>query len=222
MTLSDAKALVASWVDDLSFGYFTSDQLTRYLNNGAYETQKLLIATGTNRYLKCSQTPTVINQGDYALPDDFLKVHKITMITGGTFPNETTFDLSPITLNQTDLVAGKSGQPSVYYLKKNKIVLAPVPQSVIQMRLYYSYRITQLSLDTDLFDIPQEYAEFPAVLAAIDCLIKDGRDMTSVMTKKTYYEDMLKADANERTVDLPRQIVSLGGGIDSGFGTGFW
>lgn len=221
MNLSNAKALLASWVDDPNFGYFTEANITAYLNNGQYEVQKLLLASGNNRYLKCVETTLVVNQLQYALPIDFMKENRLEIIASGTYPNEDRYPIFPITLNQQDMISDRSGSPDSYYFNRNKIVLVPPPSSALTMRLYYSYRVAQLVSDSDVFDVPEEYAEFPVILAAIDCIMKDGRDASVFMAKKADFEERLKRDAAERIQDRPRAVVMNGGGFDASFG-GAW
>lgn len=210
MTFAELKQLVSYWVDDLNFGYFTEAQIGRFLNNAQRELQKRLLNMGQNYYLKPVQTTTVINQSDYVLPDDFEKLHRLEMVITGTAPNETIQPMYPITLNQKDLITLIPAQPEAYYLKKDRLVLVPVPNVALTLRMYYSPRVEDMSLDTDVPNAPEQYHEYLAVLAAWDCLLKDGRDPSTLAVKIKYYDELLTQDAQQRQVDAPRRIVETG------------
>lgn len=208
MTLLDLRTLVLTWLDDPNAGYFTTSQVNQWINNAQKETQKILIQAGENWYVKCAETPVFMSQCAYALPGDFLKTHRVELVTGGTAPNETKFTLESITIQQQDLFNMQVGQPRAYFLKKDRMVIFPVADADYQaLRMSYSYRVLDMALDTEVPDVPEQYHEFLAVLATLDGLYKDGRDPTPMMAKKQYYEALFKQDAEERTDDGAKSIV---------------
>ena len=216
VTFGDAIAKVSYWVDDLNFGYFTTLQIGRFVNDAQFEVQKRLNQAGQNYYLNCVQTTLVIGQAYYAFPQNFLGTNRLEMITQGIgTPNETTSPLSPITLNQTDVYPFLQGTPQGYYLTRSNIVLVPNPDTNYVLRLTYSYRVSPLINMSDVVDCPEQFMEWVPILAAIDCFLKDGRDVSVLMTKKMFYEELLKQESTRRTNDKPRMVVTTG---DNGFG----
>lgn len=207
MNFLDLQNLVAYWLDDLAFGYFTPTQVKRWLNNAQLEVWKRLTLSGENYYTKCSQTTLVVNQLDYALPDNFAKLNRLEIVTNSGLPSETTDPIKPITLNQQDLVSSQSSQPRNYYIKKNCLIVIPRPDLPYTVRLYYTYRPADMTIDNEVPDCPEEFREYIAVLAAIDGRLKDDRDISAVEKKKEDYESLLKSMAQERNVDGPREIV---------------
>ena len=163
MNFGEQKNLVAFWLDDLSFGYFTEAQIERWLNQAQREVQKMLLQAGENFYLKVAYTTLVANQGDYALPDDFLKVQRLELVNQGTFPNEDTTELDNITLSQKNIAGNNTGTPSFFYLTKNRLVILPTPDSAKRINLYYSQKVSDLTADGETMDIPEQYHEFPCV-----------------------------------------------------------
>jgi hypothetical protein len=220
MTFLDLQNLTAYWLDDLDFGYFTKPQVKLWINNAQFEVQKLLLGAGQNYYVKPVQTTLNINQADYVLPNDFMKEHRLELVITGTPPNEVKQPLGSMTLNQQDLLNYGPAQPVGYYIKKNRLVLQPIPDLALVLRLYYSPRVAPMVLDAEVPDVPEHYHEFLAVLAAIDGLLKDGRDVKPMLDKKAYYQGMLKTDAAERTQDSSRMINVTG--ENSGFQIGYW
>jgi hypothetical protein len=218
MNLSDLQQLTLSWLDDPNATYFTLPQVNRWLNNAQKEVQKHLVQAGQMFYLKPVQTNTIYGQADYVLPIGFLKLHRLEIVISGAPPFESTVPLSYVTLNQQDLVPPQIGQPQFYHIKRNRLTLFPAPDSILPLRLYYSYQVTDLVNQTDVPDCPDHYQEFIAVLATIDGLLKDQRDPTPMLGKRAYYENLLKQDAQERHQDAPRSIVQTGEGAGFSFG----
>jgi hypothetical protein len=206
LTYLELQNSTAYYLDDLEFGYFTKAQVKRWLNNAQREAQKLLLLSNENRYVKCVNTDIISNQCDYLLPADFLKLHRLAVVTDSA--QNTNYFVTPITINQQDLIISKEGAPAYYYLKKNRISLLPKPNvSNYKLKLFYSYKVTDMVNDVDVPDIPEEYQEYLAILAAYDGLIKDNRSADSLLAKKNFYESLMKQDLQDRQLDQSKEIV---------------
>lgn len=213
LTLSELQVLVSDLVDDPNNGYFTLPVMTQRLNLAAFEVQKHLINANQQFYSKCVKTTTVINQQAYALPSDFLQDIRISYVTGGSGDTATTCKLNRVTPNQRDLYSWTSGQPANYWFEKNNIMLWPVPNSAVELRLEYSYIITEMVNPGDFPDVPEIFQEYIYIICARDCFLKDGRPITPVETKLEEYKMLLKQIAEQRAADGPRYITTT----DSGF-----
>jgi hypothetical protein len=202
------QSLVSYYLDDLQFTYFTPTQVQRFINDAQREVQQKLLQAGQNFYLTCVQTPTVANQEGLALPDDFLKVEHCQIITGGTYPNEQYTVLTHSTHRESDFVNYAPSLPVTFFLQKNCLILRPVPDtSTYILRLHYQYRVADMVFPGEEPDVPQEYHEYIAVLAAIDGFLKDQRDPSPFFDKRTYYEQSLKQSSQDRMEDKPRDVV---------------
>lgn len=218
MTLSDLQNLCGFWLNDPQFGYFTQTQLNYWLNNAQREVQKILLQSRANFYVTPVQTTLVVGQNDYVLPLDFMTVHRFEIVLSGVPPQETVSNLSPITINQQDIVQSQQGTPQFYFLKKNRVRVIPAPDTALPLRMYYSYAVSDMVNLTDQPDVPAPYHELLAVLATIDGLMKDGRDVTPFIAKRTYYEELLKQETQDRNEDAPRGIVQTGDDMSQNFG----
>lgn len=210
MTRSQLSALVVSWLDDVNQGYFTPTQVNLWLNLAQRRVQWLLLQAGQNWYMKPVETLLVTNQADYVLPSDFFVEHRLEYVLSGAGPNENRQPLSYITTNQQDLVSIATGNPSNYYIKKDRVTLSPTPSSAcnnLTLRLYYSPRVADMSSDSDSPDVPEQFMELVALTAALDGFIKDDRQPENLLIKRREYEDVIKQMANDRTQDQPRQVV---------------
>ena len=218
MNFQTLQNLVSYWVDDPNQTYFTPTQVQLFLNNAQREINKKLIQLDDTWYKQCVQTQTVTNQECYQLPLDFMKINHMQIILGGTYPNEQKTTLTHSTQTESDVMNFTSGQPATFFLEKNCLVLRPVPDNVYTIRMWYSYRVSDLIYATDVPDVPQEYHEYLPVLAALDCFLKDQRQPDTLITKKNYYDELMASSATDRLIDKPREIVQT---FDDGFGTLF-
>lgn len=215
MVRSDLRSLVQQWVDDPNGGYFTTAIVNTFLNNALVETQKMLIQSGESWYLTEKETVTAANQADYVLPTDFLSTNRVEIVLSGTGANEDRQVISPMTIQQQSLMNYRTGTPQGYILKKNRLALFPCPDSAKTLRIYYNYRISSMSLDTDTPDVAEEYHEYIALLAARDCFLKDDRTPGNLTQKIEAYEKLMKQAMEDRKQDQARMVVTT----DEG---GYW
>lgn len=207
MNFGELQSLTSYWLDDLNFGYFTQTQVQTFLNNAQKEVQKRLIKAGQNYYNKCVGTTLVINQSEYVLPTDFFKLNRLDLILSGTAPNEVVQPLIFSTTNQQDLMLRAPAQPQIYRFKKNRIVIQPYPSQALFMRMEYTYLVQDMSVSTDNPDVPDQFHELIALLAAQDGFIKDGRTAELLTKKIAEYEKDFDEMAQERNQDQPRQVI---------------
>lgn len=210
MTLAELRTLVLSWLDDPLAGYYTPAQVNVFLNNNQRTVQKRLIKAKQNHYVRCVQTTLVVNQADYVLPEDFKDLNRLELITSGLPPNETKSPLGPITLNQQDMIPSMTGTPMAYVFKKNRLVLYPAPDVAYPLRLFYTYSVTDMVNDSDVPDVPEDYHELIALLAAQDGFLKDGRSSDLLNKKLKEFQEQMDQDLQERSMDQPRGIVQTG------------
>jgi hypothetical protein len=209
VNLGQIRALVLSWLDDVNGTYFTSDQVNVWINNAQKQAQMQLLQAGENYYMRPVETLTVSSQADYVLPSDFMVEHRLEVVLSGTGTNENRQALIPITTNQQDLITIRTGQPTNYYIKKDRVTLSPCPDNQYTLRLYYSPMVVDMSSDSDVPDVPAQYHEYVAVLAAYNGFVKDDRVPNNLSAKMMQFETLLKQMAVDRTQDRSRQVVQV-------------
>lgn len=210
MNLAELKVDTASYLNDPNFGYFTESQVTRFLNEAQQEVQKLLIQAGQNFYLRCAKTAVIPDACTIALPDNFAKVNRLVMITGGVAPNEDYSVLIPITLNQQDLVSNLSGTPTSYCLSKNSLRLFSTPDSTTNgylLRMDYTYRVSDMALDGEVPDIPDAFQPLMPLLAAKRGFLRDDRPINDLSGEIQIYKDLMKQDIADRVQQTSRRVV---------------
>lgn len=210
MTRGDLINQVRFWLDDLQGTYFTDAQVDQWLNNAQYEVQKQLLTAGQYWYMTCATTTLVANQDCYPVPNDFLKVHRMELLTQGVISSPPTAQnwvmLQDLTLQEAAFLNFGTSQPSAFTIGKTCFYLRAIPDQPYVIRLFYAYRVTPMVSDLNVPDVPEQYHEYIAVLATMDGFIKDQRDPSPLLTKKAYYEDMMKKDSIQRDRSSPRRV----------------
>lgn len=219
MTRAEIRTLICSWLDDPNQTYFTPAQTNIWINLAHRQVQMYLLQAGENYYMRPVETNCVIGQSDYLLPTDFMVEHRIEVVISGTGINENRLPLVFITTNEQDLIPISTGLPTNYYIKKDRFTVSPTPDQTYLMRLYYSPMVADLTGDSDVPDIPEQYMEYVAVLAAYNGFIKDDRAPNNLVAKKQELEALLKQMSEDRTQDRSRQVVSV---LDFDAGNVLW
>lgn len=206
-TVAQLTTLMISWLDDSLQTYFTPQNTLTWINFAIREVQKQLIMAGQNYYVKPVETVLVVGQQDYILPSDFLKENRLEIVLTGTGYNEERQALSMITLNEQDWANNGLGTPYQYYIKKDRFTVLPTPDTALVMRMYYSPKIADVTSTSDIPDIPEEYMEYVALLAAFNGFIKDDRMPDNLTAKIAEYQKHFASMKNERTQDAVRHVV---------------
>lgn len=209
MNFGQLQTLVLSWLDDPLAGYFTIPQISVWLNNAQREAQKQLIQAGSNWYVISAHTNLIQDQDTYVQPENFLKVNRFLVVLSGTGVNTNyqTMSFAPLIQLQTSYAI--QGPPSAYAIKKNCFQVRPFPDQNYEVQLDYSYRVGDMTNALDVPDVPDQYQEYIAVLATLDGFLKDQRDPTPFLTKRQYYLDLMKQDAEDRYQDQPKQVLCV-------------
>jgi len=210
MTLSQIRSLVLATTDDPQGTYFTQPVLDLRINLAYQELQKRLLLANKEFYFSCVKTNTVTNQQEYALPEDFYQVIRLEWYNPGTSQTSLSNQIMPMTPNQKNVVGYITGSPQFYNMAKNNIILWPIPDTVYEVHLEYSYLVPPMVNASDEPDAPEQFHEYIAVLATRDCLIQDGRPLTPIEMKMNHYEALLKQMADSRQIDAPRYVVETG------------
>jgi hypothetical protein len=216
MTRGDLRNLVLYWLDDLEGGYFTSTQVNAWLNNALVECQKQLLDCGEYWYGKCVTTTLVANQDSYSLPSDFLKCHRLELLVQGSLdddPGSQTWQtIDGNTLMEGARINFGTGKPCTVTIFKDCLLLRPPPDTTYTVRMFYAYKVTPMTDDLNVPDVPLQYHEYIALLAARDGFAKDERNPNSAFSEKFYeYKEMMKRDQIQRNRAQPRRVVRRGG-----------
>lgn len=211
MTRGELRNLVLYWLDDLDAGYFTPTQVNVWLNNALVECQKQLLDCGEYWYGTCATTSTVANQDSYSLPSNFLKCHRLEILIQGTLAtpqSQTWATIDGNTLMEGARLNFGTGKPATVTIFKDCLLFRPMPDTAYPIRLFYSYKVTPMTDDLNVPDVPLQYQEYIALLAARDGFSKDEREPSTMFREKfAEYKDMMKKDQIQRNRAQPRRVV---------------
>jgi hypothetical protein len=207
VTFLDLQNLVALWVDDVNFGRHSQSSIQTYLNNALYEVQRKLIKAHDAYYYTCSYTSLVANQVEYILPDDFLALHDIWLVLSGTAPNEETLPLEYIAPSERHNFITQSTTPTNFWIKQDRVMLVPPPDSALTLEILYSYLVDPMSASSDVPDVPTQFHEYIAIIAAYNCYLRDDKVPALLKEKRMNYEALL--EANEKRIQNRSRYIIL-------------
>ena len=217
MTLTELQTFVGDYVDDPNFGYFTQATLTVKLNLALRGLHKLLLEANEDFYTLAVKTSLVAGQQHYSLPTDFQKVQLLEVVIGGSGVTADTQPVLPIARVEKYGFGSQQGTPQSYYLNEDLLMLHPVPDAVKELRMDYSRDVVLMETGSDEADAPVSYHEYIGLTVAYDCLIKDGRSVSSLDNKMKGFEKLLMSNMENRSQDYPRTFLRselMGGGFD--------
>ncbi len=211
MTRLQMENLFLQFMNDPNGSFFSKSGFVQpALNRALFELQKELIMSGDLYYVKSppATTPTVFQQQDYVLPDDCLKLHRVTIDTDQSLPQPSYQTLMPISLNQIDRFGNDTGTPIAWMITKNKISLFPIPSQANQtINLWYSYQVAEMTSDSTVPDAPEIYHEYIVIIACLDAKIKDETIENNMKEKQVRYQELMKQMADQRNYQTSRHII---------------
>lgn len=181
-TLAQIRAITRRFIDetdDTTPVTWTNAELNAYINDGQKFLFSEIVKTNPDYAVARSTASTVANQNGYTLPADMF---------GGKFRgmwaySASTANRTEVQYKSNDTVMGLqhiTGYPQYYAIIDGGIVLAPVPDGIYTLEIWYSASPTVLSTDADNCWFKDEEVEAVAAWAAIKALTRIGRDESKV------------------------------------------
>lgn len=145
MNLTEIITRVQRSFGDESGAQITTADIIRWANDAQVDIVRKTGLTNQHR-----ETDVVLDDGSYALPDNFMQMIRVTL-NGKVLPNRSLHDLD---LTSSEIDTAASGTPHAYYIWDNVIYLYPKPSaaSVGGLDIWYVSRPATLE---DVSDIPE-------------------------------------------------------------------
>ena len=191
MTLDDLQQFSRSKADEAQGGYIDSTELIRYINQGYRLVYGKIVQRFEDYFITIGTTgnggsfTTVSNTMSYALPANLKKLVRVE----SRGPGETNENLwrrvdraNIQNDSRRDLYSEAWADRLLnfqYFVAGNQIHLRPVPQTGVQVRIWFVPQLTALALAADVPVIPDEFHDMLADYAAIQCLAKSGEGIYS-------------------------------------------
>jgi hypothetical protein len=120
-----------------------------------------------------------------SLPSDFVRVINLAITTTGFQKRLDYIDYRELDLKYPDWSSAESGVPRFYYIYANAVYVFPKPDQAYTLRLRYTKRPVELVNDSDVPEIPAEFAEmFVYGASARVYETKDRFDKSAVFENK--------------------------------------
>jgi len=140
--------------------------------------------SGTHSIGNRGRFDTVNRRQEYPLPSDMMKLVRVEHRQSGSVSEDDWLGLNSLNIGNDRIRTfyppreGWGPGPGFgYFIAGNKIYLRPEPTFSFQIRLWYLPRMQDLSQDSDVPIIPEEYHELIADYAAIEILAKSGENI---------------------------------------------
>lgn len=217
ITFAELKQAARERADMTESQFVTDSELAFYINSSIAELHDLLVQSYNADYaVKDATFQTIGQQSEYQLstilPDgDFYKLRAMDARLNG----DDWFTLKPFNFNERNRfqhfgVWDYLGITNVRYrIVGSKLILSPVPDRDIDIRVWYVPLATKLVNDTDELDDLNQYAEYVIVDAAIKMLNKEESDVTVLMNQKMALKRRIEEAANNRDVGEPESISDI-------------
>lgn len=217
LALSEIRQRCRERADMESSQFVTNDELNFYINQSIAELHDMLVQSyGEDYYVKNVSFNTSANQEAYDLStvvtdDDFYKMRGVDAKLDG----DDWFSLKKFNFNERNKfqnfgVWDYLGITNVRYrVLGNEIRFIPLPDSSIEIRLWYIPQSTRLSSDTDTYNDFNGWIEYVIVDCAIKMLNKEESDVSVLLAEKQLLKRRIEEVANNRDAAEPESVQDI-------------
>jgi hypothetical protein len=217
ITFAELKTAARERADMKNSNFVEDSELAYYINSSIAELHDMLIQTyGSEYYIKEVEFQTTPRQGEYELntiiPDqDFYKLRAVdARLNGDDWFTLKRFNFNERNRFQNFGVWDYLGITNVRYrIMGNKIILSPIPDNNIDVRLWYIPLATELINDSDELQDLNQYSEYVIVDAAIKMLNKEESDVSVLMAQKQALKRRIEEAAQNRDAGDPESISDI-------------
>lgn len=211
ITLEELRTKARQRADLETSQYVTDEELNGLINDSIAELHDLLVGSyGNDYYIETYTFNTVANQADYTLPADFYKLKGVdAKLTASNW-----FSLRPFNFNERnrneDYAWGFLNGPTVRYrMVGENLRFSPVPDGVIQCRMWYIPLAEKLVADTDVLKDLNAYSEYVVIDAAIKMRVKEELDTVALDKQKMDMKKRIEDMAQNRDAEQPESISDI-------------
>lgn len=212
ITLADLRTQSRQRSDMENSKFVSDTELTSYINSSIAELHDIMIQSYGNDYFVIPFTfNTTIGQSTYALPDGFYKLHGVDVkLNGQNFTTVKKFNFNERNRFNETVLWNVLGIPSIRYrIIGNNIVFSPIPDTDVEVQLWYTPVATKLVADADVLDDLNQYAEYVITDAAIKMMQKEESDVTVLAAQKTALLQRITYASQNRDAGEPESVQDV-------------
>jgi len=211
VTFAELKARARSRADMDGSEFVTDEEFALYVRDSAAELYDVLVSSFQDYYLETTAEATLsLGEASIALPSSFYKLRGVDRYSSSA--QWTT--LSPYSFAERNDNSGSMTSSGIRYrVQAGALKLTPTDACDGTYRVHYVPLMPALTLDADVFDDHNRWADYIVVDAAIKALQKEESSTTTLEKQKQALlkriEDMSKqvdAGGPEVVVDSSRRL----------------
>lgn len=208
-TLASLRSRVRQRADVEHDEHIGSDELDSYIDEGLTHLTDLIVEANEGYLVKRYTVTTAASSSSYSLPSDFYKPLRVDLREGSGSGDWCT--LSPFALEDEALRSNDGllayGLNCGYRLVGQSIELEPPPQAAQTLRLTYVNSLATLTGSADTFDGQNGWDELAVCYAAMSCLQKQDRDVSTLLVRVRDLEARVRRMVGSRaSAEAPRVI----------------
>ncbi len=213
VTLLSIRTDVRRRADMVNSNFIDDATLNGWINKSVKTLVDIIVSKYGEDYYSSTYTFTTTTNTDlYNLPPDFYKLLGIEAKLSGNdwiellrlnFRNRNIYNYSPF-------YAGYIDYPK-YKLQGSQILLRPVPQAGMEVRIWYVNVPGTLVADGDTFDFINGWDDFVACDVAIRCLNPEESDVSALMAQKAEITERILRTATFRDAGQPARVTKVMG-----------
>lgn len=201
-------------------GFWSDAQLNRYLSKGATRVYSIIVAmrqewfTIPMTFLTQTYVPNVVSNS-YVVPNDLMEIRRVELIQDTSAPETTIVKLDEMKFPRTeaggDWLFTAPGQPVRYIFKNQNITLLPPPDGVYTIRLWYTQRPLDITVDSAVPTTPIDFHDMLVYYAGMLAKRQNEDDMDCApMSEGNSFPCLWKARKSELI-----EVFTSRGGEDS-------
>lgn len=216
VTLGGLRTTMLQRADMVNSPFITTAEANGYINSSLQELHDLLIDAYGNDYQTKNVTfATQQNKDTYSfatdiLAPDFYKLVGLDQQVGSLW-----FNLQPYSMRERNrfqyglYTYNYWGRYYRYRVIGSNLVLTPMPQASVTLRLWYAPVCPTLVSDSDSYDDVDGFSEYVIVDAAIKCLLKEESDVSVHLMRKNELRARIDQMKQNRDASEPMTIGDI-------------
>ena len=198
-TLAQIRAKVRLDIDeqeDTNPTTWTNAELNGYINDAQYFLLSEMMRTNPDYTLRRATASTVSGTAAYPPPSS-LYGNKLRGLWGYVSSSSGRWEIQYKSNDTIMALQHIQGRPAYYTMIDQGIVLAPVPDSVYTLEMWYAFRPTTMSVDGSNCWFKDEEVEALSLWAAVKALNRIDRDATKISKMLDVVLSQIKANVSQ-------------------------
>lgn len=213
ITLTDLISRARSRADMVNSLFCTDAEFTVFVNSAYAELYELLVKTFEDYFLTSTTIATVAGTDTYALPVGMFKLRGVDLLLSaapGHYVPLERFEFEERWKFADGWSSGytAAGTQLNYTLVNKQLLLAPAPDGIYSLKVWYVPNYTPLVAGSDVtVDLENDWGDYIVLEAAIRALQKEESDISSLFAQKSAIISRIQTAAANRDAGKPMRMT---------------